>query len=434
MLSVLLDIGKRVVRVAQTEQLTFLAAGVAYYSFVSLIPLSLLALAAATVVGEDIIVEQIADAATGLLTPSAQALLTETVTDDAGRGGATVVGFVGLLWAGSRLFRGLDRAFSAVYSTEATKTIVGQFRDSVIVVVAIVLGLLAVVGIETILTAAAPPFLWQVGPLFLFLTLLAAFLPMYIVFPDTGVDIYEALPGVAFAALGWTILTRGFTLYAGVAGTYAIYGALGAVFLVLTWLYIGALLILAGGALNLVLADRDTDRQLQSPGERQVSTGAMTDDATGRDEEPADRTDSNGHEQGQRQRTSARTRDRADDPEVLREEIERLRDDLESFETDIDSRTVERESLESDLKRYIRRKRWRGHAHGWGPYLVLLYGTIMTLGAFYLIASSWAAVAAMFVIWTSTLGVYILMVLFGTGISVLGVPGRLRDRVSEFRS
>jgi len=290
--------------------------------------------------------------------------------------------------------------------------------------------LLAVVGIETVLTAAAPPFLWQAGPLFLFLTLLAAFLPMYIVFPDTGVDIYEALPGAAFAALGWTILTRGFTFYAGVAGTYAIYGALGAVFLVLTWLYVGALLILAGGALNLVLANRDTDRQLQSPGERQVSTGAMTDDATGRDEEAADQTESTSYEQGQ----SARTRDRADDPEVLREEIERLREDLESFEADIDRRTVERESLKGDLKRYIRRKRWRGHAHGWGPYLVLLYGTIMTLGAFYLIASSWAAVAAMFVIWTSTLGVYVLMVLFGTGISVLGVPGRLRDRVSEYRS
>ena len=128
-----------------------------------------------------------------------------------------------------------------------------------------------------------------------------------------------------------------------------------------------------------------------------------------------------------------RTRDRADDPAVLREELERLRDELASLEDDIDRRTVRRESLEGDLRTYVRRRVRRSHARGWGPYLVLLYGTAMTIGAFYFLEGGWA-VLAMFVVWTSTLGVYLLMVLFGAAFSLLEVPGRLRDRVTEWRS
>ena len=94
---------------------------------------------------------------------------------------------------------------------------------------------------------------------------------------------------------------------------------------------------------------------------------------------------------------------------------------------------MSRPELEADLERYVRRRIRRGHARGWGPYLVLLYGTAMTIGAFYFLAGVWA-ILAMLVVWTSTLGVYVLMVLFGAGISVLGLPGRLRDRVGSFRS
>ncbi len=148
----------------------------------------------------------------------------------------------------------------------------------------------------------------------------------------------------------------------------------------------------------------------------------MTDDATGTDEEPAERT-----------AASARTRDRADDPEALREEIARLRDELEAVEEHVERRTVRKESLEGELKRYVRRRIRRGHARGWGPYLVLGYGTAMTIAAFYFLSGIWA-ILAMFVVWTSTLGVFLLMVLFGAGLSILDVPGRLRDRVGELRS
>ncbi len=426
----------RMHRVAKHRQLTLLAAGVAFYAFFSLIPLALLGIVVATLAGGEGLAARVTESVSGVLTPSAQSLLAEAITEESGRGGATVVGTVGLLWTGSRVLRGLDRTFSEVYGTVAATTVLRSFRNAGVVAVAILLGITTVAVAEGLLAAAAGGILRLVAPVSVFLTVLVAFLPVYVVFPGTDVTLREALPGAAFAAAGWTVLGRAFGIYAGLASTYAIYGALGAVFLVLTWLYAGSVLLVLGAVLNAVLAGHDReidridgpddgssgDRQLQSPRPRESRTEAMTDDATGVEEEPIDPP-----------AESARTRDRSGDPAALREEIERLRDELEDVEERVESRTVRKESLEAELERYVRSRVRRSHARGWGPYLVLLYGTAMSIAAFYFLAGGWA-VLAMFVVWTSTLGVYALMVLIGGGISALGVPGRLRDRVGEWRS
>ncbi|RKD98391.1 YihY/virulence factor BrkB family protein [Halopiger aswanensis] len=470
-----LDIARRVTELARTQQLTLLAAGVAFYGFISLVPLLLLALGIAASLGGEALAVRLTVAASDVLTPAARELLAETVLDETGRQSATVVGAFGLLWGSSRVLRGLDRAFSQVYGTVGEKSVIDTIWDATIVFLVISFGLALVGALEVAIRFAPVVGLGYVGPVFVLLGLVAAFLPLYVVFPDADVDLREALPGTVIAAVGWFVLSRTFSLYAAVATDYVVYGALGAVFLVLVWLYLGAIILVFGAVCNAVLAGREVDRQLQSPGRRQILTEAMTDDATGADEGDADATagDGNGTETGtnsdeartrdrdrdrdldsDRDRSSAatgtrtagteteterrgphsaRTRDRADDPEALREEIERLRDRVEDFEDNVERRTVEKESLESELKRYVRRRVRRGHAHGWGPYLVLLYGTAMAIAAFYFLTGPWA-ILAMFVVWTSTLGVYVLMVLLGAGLSLLGVPGRLRNWIGERRS
>ncbi|MCU4926617.1 YihY family inner membrane protein [Halobacteria archaeon AArc-dxtr1] len=437
------DVLGRSISLARTEQLTLLAAGVAFYAFVSLVPLALLTVALATTVGGDALVARVTTAASDVLTPSALDLVAETLVDDTGRRSATAVGAVGLLWGSSRVLRGLDRAFALVYGTAAAKSFVDSLWDVLIVSAAIVVGLGAVAVIEAVLLFVPPALtgLTVVGYALVVLGLLAAFLPMYVVFPDANVGVREALPGAIVATIGWFLLSRTFGLYAAFAGEFAVYGAIGAVFLVLAWLYVASAVVVFGAVVNAVLAGRDTDRQLQSPGARQISTEAMSDDASSADEDGTG-ADPRGDDPREERRSGAdgsdgrgtsRTRDRADDPQALREEIARLRDQVESFEDDVERRTVRKESVESELKRYVRRRVRRSHAHGWGPYLVLLYGTIMAVAAFRFLEGGWA-ILAMFVVWTSTLGVYVLMVLFGAGLSVLGLPGRLRDRVGEWRS
>jgi hypothetical protein len=116
----------------------------------------------------------------------------------------------------------------------------------------------------------------------------------------------------------------------------------------------------------------------------------------------------------------------ADDPgddASLREELADLRSEVNEFEADIEDRTVRREAIEDDLQAYVRARLRRGHARGWGPYLVLLYGTAMTIGAFVALSGVWA-ILAMIVIWLSTLGLYVLMILVGLGITAFSTSGR----------
>ena len=127
------------------------------------------------------------------------------------------------------------------------------------------------------------------------------------------------------------------------------------------------------------------------------------------------------------------TEQSAPDIVELRDDVERLHSEFEEFEHDVDERTVQKSKLESELKGYVRRRMRRGHARGWGPYLVLLYGTAMTLGAFWWLNGGWA-ILAMLVIWLSTLGLYTLMMLVGFGVSAAGVPGRVGGRIKDWRS
>ncbi|RJT02700.1 ribonuclease BN [Halococcus sp. IIIV-5B] len=115
------------------------------------------------------------------------------------------------------------------------------------------------------------------------------------------------------------------------------------------------------------------------------------------------------------------------------DDVETLRSDVVAFAEEVEDRIVKRNDLESELKGYVRRRQRRGHARGWGPYLVLLYGTAMTIGAFFYLEGGWA-ILAMLVVWLSTLGLYALMVLVGFGVAALGAPGRVADRVRDFRS
>lgn len=113
--------------------------------------------------------------------------------------------------------------------------------------------------------------------------------------------------------------------------------------------------------------------------------------------------------------------------------IRDLQENLDEFKASVEDRTIHRDEIESELHQYIRRRVRRGHARGWGPYLVLLYGTIMTLGAFYYLSGGWA-VLAMIVVWLSTLGLYVIMVLAGVGISVLSLPAKALDALRDWRS
>jgi YihY family inner membrane protein len=404
------ELARSLVSVVRTQQLSFLAAAIAYYAFVSVFPLVLVALAVSSAIGGEAFAAEVGAFASGLLSEQAASLLESALTSGSGRGGATIVGLLFLLWSSLRVFRGLDIAFSRVYGVETPPSLREQVQDGLLVLAAIGVALASTVVITTLLQSRFAPLANVASSLLLLATLTAIFLPVYYVFPDSDVAFVEAVPGAVVAAGGWVLLSTGFSLYAANATAFQLYGVIGAVLLALTWFYVGSLIVLLGGALNAVLAGQ-RDRQLQQEPYRQTYQG-MSDSDASPDESDGVTTI---------------------EPEpVDYEDLAELREELDRFEEEIEERTVHRDELESDLRKYVRRRVRRGKARGWGPYIVLLYGTAMTLGAFYFLNAGWA-ILAMLVVWLSTLGLYVLMLIVGVTFNVLGLPGRLVEKVKSLR-
>lgn len=403
------ELARTVVREVQARDATLLAASIAYYAFVSLLPLLVLTTVVATALGGAALRAAVLSVAGQYLLPVGQGVVGEALANTTGRGGLTVVGAGLLLWSSLKLFRGVDTAFARIYGT-APRGLLASLRTGATVFLAVAAGAfggIALVGaltlFETLVVALAP--LLMLG------VLVAALIPVYYLTPEADLSVRQVLPGAIFCALGWTGLGTGFALYATIAttsGRFALYGILGAILLLVTWFYLAGLVLLIGATLNAVLAEATVarNRQVQHSRRRDKHTTAMTGDDTQRESEPSP----------------------APDIEDLADELEDVRADLDEFEADVEERTVDRPDLESELQAYVRDRMRRGHARGWGPYLVLLYGTVMTLGAFVLL-SDVLAIVAMLIIFLSTLGLYVLFVLFGLGLSLLGTPSRALRRL-----
>ena len=253
----------RVLTLARDRNVTFVAAGVAYYALASLVPMLLLAVAVATAVGLELVLEQILDAVENLLTNTGQELLVEALADTTGRAGAGIVGLVGSVWGTLKLSRGLSRGFGELYEYESGISIRKQLVNTGIVFGSLLVAVTVLVGFDLAIGYGPIPE-WIIGSLeqvTLFVALLVALLPLYALLPPGRLRAREVLPGALVAAAGWVLLRLGFELYATYAAEYQVYGVLGALLLFITWLYVGALVVLLGAVVNAAVRELRLSRR-----------------------------------------------------------------------------------------------------------------------------------------------------------------------------
>ncbi|EMA55186.1 MULTISPECIES: YihY/virulence factor BrkB family protein [Halococcus] len=264
--------GRAFVGEVQEKEITFIAASIAYYAFVSLIPLLLLLLVTVSVAVDQSTANEIVSGATSSLPASAQELVEGAVSNQDGAGGATAVSLVALLWSALKLFRGLDTAFSRVYGRESGG-IAAQVKNGVITLAAVILGAIVAVGIGVAVsfwpveaTVAGVSAVAVVGTLATLLALVAVLLPLYYFLPGGDVTLREAVPGAALAAIGFTVLQIVFRVYAARASAFEAYGVLGGVLLLVTVLYFAGMVLLLGVVLNALLAGRIAGHEGSSGG------------------------------------------------------------------------------------------------------------------------------------------------------------------------
>ena len=201
------DVGRATISLARSEQITFLAAAIAYYAFASVVPLVVLSAVLASVVGGEALATDLVEFLGATLTPASQDVLLETLTTTTGRGSATLVGVVALAWSSLKVFRALDTAFSLVYGGEEPPGFLKAVVDGVVAFGAVALAIGASVGVVATLTFVEAPFLAELGFVLEVFVLAAAFYPLYYLFPGVDVAYREAVPGAVLAALGWTTLS-----------------------------------------------------------------------------------------------------------------------------------------------------------------------------------------------------------------------------------
>ncbi|ADB60517.1 ribonuclease BN [Haloterrigena turkmenica DSM 5511] len=325
-----LSFGKTVVGGIQEKNVPFMAASIAYQAFISLLPLLVLVFFLVTFVGGDAFADQVSTATEGFLPDSGQLLIENAIEDSPASAGSTIIGLVVLLWGSLKIFRGLDTAFSEIYGTTNENSFFDQIHDALIVF-GVIGGALIFAAVATAIVALLPeiPFLGVAQSILLFVVLAIAFFPMYYYFPDVGSSKRQVIPGVVVAALGWTLLQSLFRVYVSFASSSESAGPLGAILLLLTWLYFGGMILLVGAVINA------------------IGTGYLE---PGADEEAADET---GDETAALEEDSIAATDRdpfvddgAREREQLAAQVETLRRERDQLENDLNAQRERRYRLE----------------------------------------------------------------------------------------
>ena len=248
---------RAVIREVRRTDLPFMAASLAYYAFVSLLPLLLLLLVVFSTIGGDVLAASVTDLAKAYLTPQGRRLVTDAIANSTGETGASVLGVVVLVWSALRVFRATNIAFARIYGTNASQSLLDQLRNGFVVLVAIgcALAVMTTTG-AAFAVFRDVPYVGVLSPVVLIAGLTVVFLPMYYLFPNADVSVREVVPGALVAAVGLASLEALFGLYVSAASQYAAYGVIGAVILLVTWLYFGGFVLLFGVVVNVVAAGR----------------------------------------------------------------------------------------------------------------------------------------------------------------------------------
>jgi len=246
-LSDALGIARRVVEVVYEQEVKYPAAALAYYAFVSFVPVLLIVFA---LFGERL-AARVQQSTPQFLTLGARQLVYEATTTATGRTGAAALAVVVLAWSATNVAAGFLAVVDRV-ERGPKRSRRRQVRDGAIVLVSLVLTIGAIVLASTLI---GTPTGTAIGLGSLVVALSVVFVPLYYV-PSRALDRPSAaLPGAIAAAVGLTVIHAGVHFYAVNAGRFAVYGVLSGIIVILTSLYLASAVLLTGVIVNAIVAD-----------------------------------------------------------------------------------------------------------------------------------------------------------------------------------
>jgi membrane protein len=263
----------RLIRIIKGSFLTFVltkgtesAAALAFYTLFSLFPLLLTVVAVGSFFMDQSVVERTLINLLPTMIPVSQDFIISNVQQVfTNRGAITILAFLGLIWSGTSVFTVIIRNINSAWPEAAPRSYIRMRLWSMAIVAA--LAILLIISSFTItfknlmVNLGLGQLIDQVGTFFssaLFVTVFPNLIRMVIFFglyywtPQIKVKKMAALIGAVVTAIIWQLISTLFSSYlgSGLARYEVIYGSLGKIVVLLSWIYFSAYIVLWGAHLT----------------------------------------------------------------------------------------------------------------------------------------------------------------------------------------
>ena len=283
----MVQFAKELVHEAKEDDISNGAAVLAYYLMLAIFPAMIFIMAVIPYLPIAHVDQAITDLLRQALPASAADMFTGVVHEVTGeqRGGLLSFGLLGALWATSSGMNAIMQQLNITYDVQESRSFVKARLIAValsVMFAVLVLGGLSLIvlggqiqdwlgarfGLHQWLLGFFVVFRWVV----IFLGLLLAFALIFYLAPDVKQRFVFITPGSLVAVLLLVVASIGFAWYTQNFGHYsATYGSIGAVIVLMLWLYLVGLVILGGSEVNALIehhAAEGKDKGEHAPGDR----------------------------------------------------------------------------------------------------------------------------------------------------------------------
>jgi len=254
----------RFYRRTEKAELDLIAAGVAFYAFLAIFPAAAAIIAIWGFLFDPAVIRQEVLLLRGFLPPQAFTLLSDQVeallsVHSGNLGLTTLLSTALALWSARAGVAALIRGLNAIHHLPNRSGHWHQLRAIVLtfVLVGLVLAALTMAVVMPLIAAYLPDVAerWMLAESNLMLGILAGVLAVSLAY-RLGPNYSRTKPpllswGLLVAVVLWVLATRGFMLYLANFPSYnRVYGSIGAVVVLLMWLYVSAYAVLLGAAVD----------------------------------------------------------------------------------------------------------------------------------------------------------------------------------------
>lgn len=174
------------------------------------------------------------------------------------------------IWVSSSGFKAVIKGLNKAYGVKETRSYIKLKLTSIIYTIFLALVIIAtlflfvfgdVIGNFFLRLFEHPEiiyFMWNIlRYIIVIFIMILFFMFLYNATPCVRLGWLEVLPGASITTLGWISISYIFAYYVNNFSNYSrLYGSLGAVFMFMTWMFITSLILILGGEINAVLAEK----------------------------------------------------------------------------------------------------------------------------------------------------------------------------------